>query len=107
MLSPAMAQAKDFEVDFEYDPLFSEANFLPGDSVIRYIRVKNNSTGIFKIATKADKWINNDALGDNAIANNLRQQAAKMSAEAKGLLVESENSTTNKLLNQLTCLYFI
>jgi len=64
LLSPAMAQAKDFEVDFEYDPLFSEANFLPGDSVIRYIRVKNNSTGIFKIATKADKWINNDALGD-------------------------------------------
>jgi len=33
----------------------------------------------------------NDALGDNAIANNLRQQAAKMSAEAKGLMAESEN----------------
>jgi hypothetical protein len=31
-----------------------------------------------------------DALGDNAIANNLRQQAAKMAAEAKGLMVESE-----------------
>ena len=33
----------------------------------------------------------NDALGDNAIANNLRQQAAKMSAEAKGLMAESQN----------------
>jgi hypothetical protein len=32
----------------------------------------------------------NDALGDNIIANNLRQQAAKMSAEAKGLMAESE-----------------
>jgi hypothetical protein len=32
----------------------------------------------------------NDALGDNAIANNLRQQAAKMAAEAKGLLAESD-----------------
>lgn len=31
-----------------------------------------------------------DALGDNAIANNLRQQALKMAAEAKGLLAESE-----------------
>ena len=31
----------------------------------------------------------NDALGDNAIANNLRQQAQKMEAEAKGLLAES------------------
>lgn len=31
-----------------------------------------------------------DALGDNAIANNLRQQAMKMSAEAKGLLAEAD-----------------
>ena len=31
-----------------------------------------------------------DALGDNMIANNLRQQAAKMAAEAKGLLAESD-----------------
>jgi hypothetical protein len=30
-----------------------------------------------------------DALGDQAIAQNLRQQAAKMDAEAKGLLAES------------------
>jgi hypothetical protein len=30
-----------------------------------------------------------DALGDAAIAQNLRQQAAKMDAEAKGLLAES------------------
>ena len=33
---------------------------------------------------------NNDALGDNMLANNLRQQAARMAAEAKGLLAESE-----------------
>lgn len=32
----------------------------------------------------------NDALGDTALANNLRQQAAKMAAEAKGLLAESD-----------------
>lgn len=31
-----------------------------------------------------------DALGDNQIANNLRQQASKMASEAKGLLAESE-----------------
>lgn len=31
-----------------------------------------------------------DVLGDTSLANNLRQQAAKMSAEAKGLLVEAE-----------------
>lgn len=31
-----------------------------------------------------------DTLGDNAIANNLRQQAMRMSAEAKGLLAEAD-----------------
>lgn len=31
-----------------------------------------------------------DALGDSALANNLRNQAQKMAAEAKGLLAESE-----------------
>lgn len=31
-----------------------------------------------------------DTLGDNELANNLRQQAQKMSAEAKGLLAEAE-----------------
>ena len=31
-----------------------------------------------------------DALGDTALANNLRQQAQRMSAEAKGLLAEAE-----------------
>lgn len=31
-----------------------------------------------------------DALGDNQIANNLRQQAQKMTSEAKGLMAEAE-----------------
>lgn len=31
-----------------------------------------------------------DAMGDSQIANNLRQQASKMAAEAKGLMAESE-----------------
>ena len=32
----------------------------------------------------------NDVLGDNQLANNLRQQAQRMAAEAKGLLAESD-----------------
>lgn len=32
----------------------------------------------------------NDALGDNAIANNLRQQAERMAREAKGLMAEAD-----------------
>ena len=32
----------------------------------------------------------NDVLGDNQLANNLRQQAAKMSSEARGLMAEAD-----------------
>jgi hypothetical protein len=42
-------------------------------------------------ATTAEPLVaSGDALGDNAIANNLRQQAMRMSAEAKGLLAEAD-----------------
>lgn len=34
---------------------------------------------------------NNDALGDQTLANNLRQQAARMAVEAKGLMAESQD----------------
>ncbi len=41
-------------------------------------------------AAPAGLQASGDALGDNAIANNLRQQALRMSAEAKGLLAEAD-----------------
>jgi hypothetical protein len=41
-----------------------------------------------KINTTAQST--NDALGDNAIANNLRQQAERMAREAKGLMAEAD-----------------
>jgi hypothetical protein len=40
--------------------------------------------------TPAGLQASGDALGDTAIANNLRQQAERMSAEAKGLLAEAQ-----------------
>lgn len=40
--------------------------------------------------TTAPVQSSGDALGDSTIANNLRQQALKMAAEAKGLMAESE-----------------
>ena len=64
LLSPVITQAKDLEADFEYDPLFKEANFLPGDSVSRYIIITNKTTSVLKIATKADQWVDSDGLGD-------------------------------------------
>jgi hypothetical protein len=55
-------------------------------------RMRENKTRDARVPQSAPLIANsNDALGDNAIANNLRQQAAKMSAEAKGLMAESQN----------------
>jgi hypothetical protein len=53
-------------------------------------RMRESKTRDAKVpATQPLIASSNDALGDNAIANNLREQAQKMEAEAKGLLAES------------------
>jgi hypothetical protein len=53
--------------------------------------VARRMRGDKEAAQKAAKGVvaGGDALGDAALANNLRQQAAKMSNEAKGLLAEA------------------
>ena len=54
-------------------------------------RMRETKTRDAKVQQPPLMASSNDALGDQMLANNLRQQAAKMAAEAKGLLVESEN----------------
>lgn len=54
-------------------------------------RQRENKTRDAKVQQQPLIASSNDALGDNAIASNLRQQAARMSAEAKGLMAESAN----------------
>jgi signal-transduction protein with cAMP-binding, CBS, and nucleotidyltransferase domain len=51
--------------------------------------MREQKTRDAKVQTQPLIANSNDALGDSAIANNLRQQAARMAAEAKGLLAES------------------
>lgn len=52
--------------------------------------VLTESTAPNTVPPAAPLTASGDALGDNAIANNLRQQAMRMSAEAKGLLAEAD-----------------
>jgi hypothetical protein len=71
-----------------------------GEDAVRKLAEMDQSRGLQDPADVArrlrgDKIVNNDpvqasgdALGDNAIANNLRQQAERMSREAKGLMAE-------------------
>jgi hypothetical protein len=52
-------------------------------------RMREQKTRDAKVQATPLLASSSDALGDSAIANNLRQQAARMAAEAKGLMAES------------------
>jgi uncharacterized repeat protein (TIGR01451 family) len=54
LVSHAQAQTVNIiDVDFEYKPLFSEANIIPGDSVTRWIKVTNKVNESIVINTSA------------------------------------------------------
>lgn len=71
-----------------------------GEEAVKKLAEMDQSMGMQSPAEVARKMRNKepvknvpqqpDILGDNQLANNLRQQAAKMAAEAKGLLAESD-----------------
>ena len=54
-------------------------------------RMREQKTRDAKVQQPPLMASSNDALGDQMLANNLRQQAARMTAEAKGLMAESQN----------------
>ncbi len=56
--------ANSLVVEFEKTPLFDEANFLPGESITRWVKVTNNSGQTQRIATEAINISNPDRLGD-------------------------------------------
>ena len=58
LISPTYATSatNSLMIRFEQDPLFGETNFLPGDSVTRYVEVTNNTGETKSIATEAINW---------------------------------------------------
>lgn len=62
-LSPATVFAQNLNVQFEQTPLFSSANFLPGDTITRFVKVTNNSGETKKIGTKSISVVDPDNLG--------------------------------------------
>jgi hypothetical protein len=64
LLVPNISFADNVTTTFQYKPLFSEINFLPGDEVIRYIKVENYTYVTKDIAVEAVNVFDNDGLGD-------------------------------------------
>jgi hypothetical protein len=54
--------APNILIEFEYKPLFSEVNFLPGNTVTRYVKVTNNTSTPKLIGVKLNSFIDNDNL---------------------------------------------
>lgn len=52
------------DISFEADPLFSEANFIPGDAVTRYVDINNTGTESVEIGTEAIFITDDDGLGE-------------------------------------------
>lgn len=72
------AQGTDsLTVQFEKNPLFSEANFLPGDSIARWARVTNNSGQTERIAVEAINVSDPNDLGD-ALRLEIKQGANQL-----------------------------
>lgn len=75
LVSPVFANGAGdaLTVDFENDPLFDQANFLPGQSVTRWVKVTNNSGESKRIATQAINVDDPDYLG-NALILEIREE---------------------------------
>lgn len=64
LLSAGIAQASGLTVVFENDPLFNEANFLPGDNVSRWVQAANSSGETKSMAAEAIYVSDPDGLAD-------------------------------------------
>jgi len=60
----AFAQTNGLIVEFENDPLFSQTNFLPGESIARWVKVDNNSGQEQPISVEAINVSDSDDFGD-------------------------------------------
>jgi len=61
-ISPVFAN-DSLTIEFENEPLFNEANFLPGESITRWVKVTNNSEENQRIAAEAINVNNSSGLG--------------------------------------------
>lgn len=61
-LGSAHAAPPDLDVQFENTPLFSEANFAPGNTVTRFVKVTNTTNGQKPVQAEAINVADGDAL---------------------------------------------
>ncbi|MCK4781339.1 fibronectin type III domain-containing protein [Candidatus Parcubacteria bacterium] len=82
LVSPACATTGILEINFQKDPLFGETNFMPGDTITKWVEVINNTGGTKSIATEAINWPNFPDYG--AIPNNDLSRALLIAISEQG-----------------------
>src|SRR3989344_6551152 len=70
----AQTPPENLIVEFQSLPLFQELNFLPGDSVTRWVKVTNNTAGAEDIIVDAINVLDPDNLG-SAFALEIKKDA--------------------------------
>ena len=63
-ITPTIANAQSLTVSFEENPLFDEANFLPGNEVTRTVDVTNGTGKSQDVIVEAINSLDSDGLGD-------------------------------------------
>lgn len=74
---PANAVVDPLVVQFEKTPLFNEVNFLPGESISRWVKVTNNSGETQRIAVEAINESDPDNLG-NALTLEIKEGGSRL-----------------------------
>ena len=89
MVMPSVAYAvENLVVVFEEDPLFDEANFLPGSAVIRTVDVTNHTAVAQDIIVEAINALDNDGMGD-ALDLVIKEGATPLYSGTLGALVRA------------------
>jgi len=63
-VNPTLAVVDGLEVKFQHTPLFNEANFLPGNSITRWVKVTNNTGETERIVAEAINVNDPDGFGN-------------------------------------------
>lgn len=96
--------APNILIEFEFKPLFSEVNFLPGNTVTRYIKVTNNTSTPKLIGVKLNSFVDNDNLASqlNVV---ITQNAITLYTGTLGSLYDNEVTTLSEIASGVQTQY--
>lgn len=104
-LLPSFALAANLDVVFEQEPLFSEAEILPGDGVTRSVSVQNQTETPQNIYVKAVNGVSSGDIGDALILTITEGATTHLTTSLSDFLDGTPRALTNALPGGSTANY--